>query len=498
MPELDLVAEADNRIVGNVIYSKAKVVSKHGEETEVLTFGPLSVLPSYWHKGVGTALMRYSITEAKRKGYRAIIFYGHPDYYPRFGFRNAAAFSITSPDGKNFDALMAMPLYDGGLDGISGAFHEDEAFNVDSEAAEEYNKLFAPKEPADMIPINVLLDRLDYAAKEAFISRDVKMLALLNRFSGREMLHWDGIDNQAMEVINITLAEYGYSPKLMPSSHIIQLAEMGVRVPAISGIRSKKGVHVHKVESEGSRYILKCFDMPEDRREISNYKLLSKLGIPTLPVLNQTETAILLPDVGASADYRLGVVADLSDTQIASAVAQWYKILHCKGYDCPLDGLYDETDTITLENIGIIASKLNTQSNPFWHEIENRFAGVRQKIDLLQRTLTYNDFYWTNLIVHKNRKSAMMLDFNLLGKGYAYGDVRNVTSSMSEDAKKTFLNEYGVDRISDSEKIADAVLSPIITLYNACQHERFPSWAESSLEELHSGALLGYLCKWVG
>ena len=37
------------------------------------------------------------------------------------------------------------------------------------------------------------------------------------------------------------------------------------------------------------------------------------------------------------------------------------------------------------------------------------------------RTLTYNDFYYTNMMVAKDKSSALMFDYNLLGKGYVYG-----------------------------------------------------------------------------
>ncbi len=72
-----------------VMYSRARVIDDAGNETEALTFGPLSVLPAYWHRGTGSALMRHSIREAKQMGHRAIVICGHPDYYPRFGFRGA-------------------------------------------------------------------------------------------------------------------------------------------------------------------------------------------------------------------------------------------------------------------------------------------------------------------------------------------------------------------------------------------------------------------------
>jgi predicted N-acetyltransferase YhbS len=51
--------------------------------------GPFAVLPSYQKQGIGSLLMNHSIEKARRLGYKAIIIFGNPDYYHRFGFRNA-------------------------------------------------------------------------------------------------------------------------------------------------------------------------------------------------------------------------------------------------------------------------------------------------------------------------------------------------------------------------------------------------------------------------
>ena len=45
VPELDYVAEMDGKIVGNIMYTKSKVVNDDGNEWETLTFGPVSFLP---------------------------------------------------------------------------------------------------------------------------------------------------------------------------------------------------------------------------------------------------------------------------------------------------------------------------------------------------------------------------------------------------------------------------------------------------------------------
>lgn len=161
-----------------------------------------------------------------------------------------------------------------------------------SEDAEFFNRTFPHKEPVSMIPIDVLTGRLELAAPKALAEHNIKTLAWLNRLSRRELLEWDGIDAQAMAVINQTLREHGYARKLLPSSTMLQLAEMGVRIPVVTPIRAKDCIWVYRVESEGQRYVLKVFDRPKDRREISNHKLLTSLGVPILPVLKYTGNAL--------------------------------------------------------------------------------------------------------------------------------------------------------------------------------------------------------------
>lgn len=53
IPELSLVAEMDQKIAGHIMFTRATV----GDET-VLALAPLSVLPGYQRKGIGTALIR--------------------------------------------------------------------------------------------------------------------------------------------------------------------------------------------------------------------------------------------------------------------------------------------------------------------------------------------------------------------------------------------------------------------------------------------------------
>ena len=139
--ELNFVAESNGEIVGHVIYSNAKIVCKDHSTKEVITFGPLSVLPEYQKLGIGSKLMTHSIQVAKDLAYGGIVFFGHPTYYPRFGFVEAKEFSITTEDGKNYPAFMAMELKDGYFN-KAGRFYESPLFKVNKEEAIEYDKKF--------------------------------------------------------------------------------------------------------------------------------------------------------------------------------------------------------------------------------------------------------------------------------------------------------------------------------------------------------------------
>lgn len=142
VPELDFVALANGRLAGSILYTKSILETAAGAKHVMLTFGPLSVLPEAQGMGVGAALVRHSIAEATRLGYRGIFIFGHPDYYHRFGFQNAAEFGVTTPEGENFDAFMALPLYAGALYGVAGKLYCDPVYDIDPAAFAAYEREF--------------------------------------------------------------------------------------------------------------------------------------------------------------------------------------------------------------------------------------------------------------------------------------------------------------------------------------------------------------------
>jgi predicted N-acetyltransferase YhbS len=143
---LSLVACDHGTIVGNIVYSKARVTNTSGQEVEVLCMGPFAVLPSLQKKGIGDLLARHSLAKAKELGFKAVVLFGNPHYYGRFGFVNAKTYGITTPSGENFDAFMALELFPGALNGVSGRFDGDPGFETKDADLKMFEKSFPPKE----------------------------------------------------------------------------------------------------------------------------------------------------------------------------------------------------------------------------------------------------------------------------------------------------------------------------------------------------------------
>ena len=92
IPELSLVAEDGEKVIGHIMFTKARV-----GQTTVLALAPLSVLPEYQRKGIGTALIKEGHRIAKDLGYGYSVVLGSENYYPRVGYVPADTLGISAP-----------------------------------------------------------------------------------------------------------------------------------------------------------------------------------------------------------------------------------------------------------------------------------------------------------------------------------------------------------------------------------------------------------------
>lgn len=160
IPELDTVAVHDKKIVGNAVYMKSIIEGDDGHTYEVLTLGPISVLPAYQRMGVGGRLIRYTRKLARDMGFGGILLCGDPGYYSRYGFIPAEALGIRTADHMYAAALQVCELYEHALSGAKGRYVEDGIYEVDESAVAAFDKDFPAKEAVTGLPTQKRFEEL--------------------------------------------------------------------------------------------------------------------------------------------------------------------------------------------------------------------------------------------------------------------------------------------------------------------------------------------------
>ena len=83
--KISLVAELDGRVVGHIAFSPVTISDG---SANWYGLGPVSVVPDYQRRGIGSALVLEGLTRLKGFGASGCCLVGHPHYYRRFGFQN--------------------------------------------------------------------------------------------------------------------------------------------------------------------------------------------------------------------------------------------------------------------------------------------------------------------------------------------------------------------------------------------------------------------------
>jgi putative acetyltransferase len=131
---VSLVAVEDDRIVGHILFTPAMIES--GERmVHGMCLAPLAVLPEFQRQGIGTKLIQAGFEAMKAAHQSFVILYGHPEYYPRFGFVPASRYGIKSPydgvppyDSVPDEAFMIFVFDEAALEGVSGVTIERPEF----------------------------------------------------------------------------------------------------------------------------------------------------------------------------------------------------------------------------------------------------------------------------------------------------------------------------------------------------------------------------------
>ncbi len=140
MPELDFVIEVDNQIIGNIMYTKAKLVDDSGEEKEIITFGPVCIIPEYQRMGYGKMLIEHSFDQAAALGYDVIVIFGNPSNYVSRGFKSCKKYNICLENGAFPTAMLVKELKPEALDGRKWIYYDSSVMKIDEQEAERFDE----------------------------------------------------------------------------------------------------------------------------------------------------------------------------------------------------------------------------------------------------------------------------------------------------------------------------------------------------------------------
>jgi putative acetyltransferase len=112
---ISLVATVNGRVVGHILYSPSSIAGVRGA-----ALGPMAVIPEYQRQGIGSRLVETGNRRLQTAGCPFIVVVGHPEFYPRFGFKPARARGITCEWNVPDNVFMIAVLDEPQMLGVSG------------------------------------------------------------------------------------------------------------------------------------------------------------------------------------------------------------------------------------------------------------------------------------------------------------------------------------------------------------------------------------------
>lgn len=142
IPELDFVMEVEGQIIGQVMFSKAEILTKDNA-IPAWTFGPICIAPQYKRKGYGLALLNYAVERARAYGIGILCMEGNYEFYKHAGFVLASNLGVHyhgMPEDDPVPFFLAQELIPGYMQGREGTYHTPQGYFVASNSPEEFER----------------------------------------------------------------------------------------------------------------------------------------------------------------------------------------------------------------------------------------------------------------------------------------------------------------------------------------------------------------------
>jgi predicted N-acetyltransferase YhbS len=117
---LSFTARIGTLLVGSVRLSPIRI-----GDGNALLLGPLTVEPPFRERGVGQALIKHALAEARAQGHRLVLLVGDESYYGKSGFKSIPPGRVVMPGPVDPARLLIAELAEGAFDGIAGPVRTD-------------------------------------------------------------------------------------------------------------------------------------------------------------------------------------------------------------------------------------------------------------------------------------------------------------------------------------------------------------------------------------
>jgi len=147
--ELNFVMVQNGRLIGQNIFVRTVINADDGRVVDVLTMGPICIIPDLQRMGLGRKLLDFTVEKARSMGFGAVLFEGNINFYGKSGFDYAEKFGIRYhdlPDGADQSFFLCKELKEGYLDGVTGVYQTPQGYYVPDDEVEEFDKKFPPKQ----------------------------------------------------------------------------------------------------------------------------------------------------------------------------------------------------------------------------------------------------------------------------------------------------------------------------------------------------------------
>ena len=102
---LSLVAGQEEEVLGHVLFSEV-TLEPPSKDLRGLGLGPVAVRPEFQGQGIGSRLIRASLSRCREQGYDFVVVLGDPAYYRRFRFQTAGDYALGNAYGADQEFMV--------------------------------------------------------------------------------------------------------------------------------------------------------------------------------------------------------------------------------------------------------------------------------------------------------------------------------------------------------------------------------------------------------